>query len=370
MEEYIQLKDEKAHRRGQTFNWETATYGKVMKILVSPLHDKEVDFDFKISFDESGDDDYTFIYDKNLVSYKLISVNDMKSDSEDDNDKINISSEDIVIEPSDSVINANVDTHSHEFDGFWILRVDVKRGQTVMDRLRKEQIGAEGQLVIQLLELDAATLICFQLGGLELHMSWRHLFWPGLHTVEIFVLMIGLRAYWTDSLREIATKADLRDYWSRIASDGDFLGAVPLYTSIRGPLRRLCHRLITFSISGRGQAPKKVTATDLFYLKTLWADYHEGPEERVLGDPAPVEAPQAPPTTHALSTMPQRMARLEEEVHELRRSIVGLRGGRSYQAFDGSFIGSSHMPYQRRTRRRTDGTNTSAAPHTDDQPDL
>ncbi|GKC29020.1 hypothetical protein Tco_1036314 [Tanacetum coccineum] len=27
--EYIQLEEEKAHRRGQEFNWETATYGKV-----------------------------------------------------------------------------------------------------------------------------------------------------------------------------------------------------------------------------------------------------------------------------------------------------------------------------------------------------
>ncbi|GKB81513.1 hypothetical protein Tco_0948408 [Tanacetum coccineum] len=29
MEEYIQLEAEKARRRGQKFNWETATYGKV-----------------------------------------------------------------------------------------------------------------------------------------------------------------------------------------------------------------------------------------------------------------------------------------------------------------------------------------------------
>ncbi|GKD62314.1 hypothetical protein Tco_1299823, partial [Tanacetum coccineum] len=28
MEEYIELEVEKARRRGQTFNWETATYGK------------------------------------------------------------------------------------------------------------------------------------------------------------------------------------------------------------------------------------------------------------------------------------------------------------------------------------------------------
>nr|GEU52550.1 hypothetical protein [Tanacetum cinerariifolium] len=30
MEEYILLEEEKAHRCGQKFNWETATYGKVM----------------------------------------------------------------------------------------------------------------------------------------------------------------------------------------------------------------------------------------------------------------------------------------------------------------------------------------------------
>ncbi|GKA92043.1 hypothetical protein Tco_0813968, partial [Tanacetum coccineum] len=29
MEEYILFEEEKARRRGQNFNWETATYGKV-----------------------------------------------------------------------------------------------------------------------------------------------------------------------------------------------------------------------------------------------------------------------------------------------------------------------------------------------------
>ncbi|GKE75642.1 hypothetical protein Tco_1537683, partial [Tanacetum coccineum] len=57
--------------------------------------------------------------------------------------------------------------------------------------------------------------------------------------------------------------------WRRIAFDGDFLGLVPSYTSIRDLLRKLCHRLITFSIFRRGQAPKKVTATDIFYLRTM-----------------------------------------------------------------------------------------------------
>ncbi|GJV39736.1 hypothetical protein Tco_1418176 [Tanacetum coccineum] len=50
----------------------------------------------------------------------------------------------------------------------------------------------------------------------------------------------------------------------RISSGGDFLGSAPSYTLIREPLRMLCHRLIAFTISSRGQAPKKVTTTDLF----------------------------------------------------------------------------------------------------------
>nr|GEW04100.1 hypothetical protein [Tanacetum cinerariifolium] len=33
------------------------------------------------------------------------------------------------------------------------------------------------------------------------------------------------------------------------------------------PVRRLCHKMIAYSISGRGHAPEKVTGVDLFYLR-------------------------------------------------------------------------------------------------------
>ncbi|GKD43940.1 hypothetical protein Tco_1268585 [Tanacetum coccineum] len=121
MEEYIQLEAEKARRRGQEFNWETATYGKVRyfedidyfkdfeneflaivyndaltsgpevssnfenefpaivyndalatdhKILseppVSPLDNNEIDF--RISLDESDDEDYICIYEKSIYT--------------------------------------------------------------------------------------------------------------------------------------------------------------------------------------------------------------------------------------------------------------------------------------------------------------
>ncbi|GJZ62760.1 hypothetical protein Tco_0618897 [Tanacetum coccineum] len=89
MEEYIRLEEEKARRRGKVYNWETAMYGKIWdnedvhdlgyvetefpaivfndtltfeatlscEPTVSSLKDNEIDF--RISFDESDDEDYT-----------------------------------------------------------------------------------------------------------------------------------------------------------------------------------------------------------------------------------------------------------------------------------------------------------------------
>ncbi|GKA85731.1 hypothetical protein Tco_0807385 [Tanacetum coccineum] len=118
MEEYIKLEEEKAHRLGRVFNWQTATYGKIKvdddlhglrsveaefpaivinnafapqdalpcKSQVStPVNDEIY---FRISFDESDDEDYTIICDKNSFSYKMIYVNYLKTDSENDNEKV------------------------------------------------------------------------------------------------------------------------------------------------------------------------------------------------------------------------------------------------------------------------------------------
>ncbi|GKC09602.1 hypothetical protein Tco_1001212 [Tanacetum coccineum] len=56
--------------------------------MVSHLNDNEIDF--RISFDESDDEDYTVIYDKNSFSNKIIFVDNLKIDSE--NDKVNMPS--------------------------------------------------------------------------------------------------------------------------------------------------------------------------------------------------------------------------------------------------------------------------------------
>ncbi|GJZ91486.1 hypothetical protein Tco_0663413 [Tanacetum coccineum] len=110
MEEYIRLEEEKARRGGQVYNWETATYGKIWynedihdlrsiktvfpaivlngaltselalscEPTLSPLSDNKIDF--RISFDKSDDKDYTIIYDN------------LKMDSKNDNDKVNMPS--------------------------------------------------------------------------------------------------------------------------------------------------------------------------------------------------------------------------------------------------------------------------------------
>ncbi|GKF03811.1 hypothetical protein Tco_0034479, partial [Tanacetum coccineum] len=50
----------------------------------TPVNDE---IEFRISFDESDDEDYTIICDKNSFSYKMIFVNNLKTDSENDYEK-------------------------------------------------------------------------------------------------------------------------------------------------------------------------------------------------------------------------------------------------------------------------------------------
>ncbi|GJS00916.1 hypothetical protein Tco_0317424 [Tanacetum coccineum] len=82
-------------------------------------------------------------------------------------------------------------------------------------------------------------------------MTWRQcILVLGLHT-EQKMAHAGFGAYWTQSERIIPDKGDLRDYWIEISSDRDFLGAAPTYVHIRDHVRRLCHTMIAYTISGK-----------------------------------------------------------------------------------------------------------------------
>ncbi|GKD29991.1 hypothetical protein Tco_1240769 [Tanacetum coccineum] len=98
IEEYIRLKEEKTRRRGKVYNWKTATYGKIWdnkdvhdvrsvetefpsivfndtltskealscQPTVSSLNNDEIDF--RISFDESDDEDCTDHVKENSIN--------------------------------------------------------------------------------------------------------------------------------------------------------------------------------------------------------------------------------------------------------------------------------------------------------------
>ncbi|GJU81453.1 hypothetical protein Tco_1283818 [Tanacetum coccineum] len=160
IEEYIQLMADKARGRDQTFNWETATYDKLYCEDLDSFTDFETDFpaivyndastsnqnvsseptvsiynaiksdiDFHISFSDSEDEDYTFIYNKDSSSYKLIPANDLIPEPINHYVEIKIESclENIDVKPMDSVICISKDTTPVEFDENFEINHDIHR---------------------------------------------------------------------------------------------------------------------------------------------------------------------------------------------------------------------------------------------------
>ncbi|GKC64383.1 hypothetical protein Tco_1096981, partial [Tanacetum coccineum] len=146
----------------------------------------------------------------------------------------------------------------------------------------------------------------------------------------------------------------------------DFLRGAPSYTYIRDSIRRLCHRLISYNISRRGQAPEKsgarlsrghfigrlthhfglvsddglrglsvvtreILLIDMERQQVAMAGAPEAAEDAPVVNkgaqavPAPVQAPQPPPPPLATGmTMPQRLGRLEEEMQGLQQDVRSL----------------------------------------------
>ncbi|GJU29268.1 hypothetical protein Tco_1172857 [Tanacetum coccineum] len=83
MEEYIRLEKEKAHRRGKVYNWETATYGNIW-------YDEDVHDLRSVETEFPANDAFTSEVTLSYEPTKIIFVNDLKTDSENDNDKVNM----------------------------------------------------------------------------------------------------------------------------------------------------------------------------------------------------------------------------------------------------------------------------------------
>ncbi|GJS64835.1 hypothetical protein Tco_0679399 [Tanacetum coccineum] len=268
--------------------------------------------------------------------------------------------------------------------------------QTLGDRLRMVYTGDEGLELFtshawrRLFEIRAPLL-----RGARRRMTWRQFILAlGLHADEEMA-EASFGAYWLGSEIVIPDKGDLRDYWIEISSDRDFLGLTPSY------------------------APEKVTDVNLFYLYSLdWGTAnvlyllvqylfrHAGGrksgarlfEGQFIGCLATQFRLVSDQGLRGLSVVTLELPLVD--LHELGRlnicegigdtwAWVAPRTERQPDAVPGAFeavedaravdegyeemlldrslirAGSSQLPYQRRTRHRTDDASTSAPQHPD-----
>nr|GEZ93555.1 hypothetical protein [Tanacetum cinerariifolium] len=243
-----------------------------------------------------------------------------------------------------------------------------------------------------------------------------------VHRVQVFDFG-GLSDLMAEGFREVVLDLDTVRALQFHELGGGFFGYTPSYTLIRDPILRLCHRLIACSIARRSQAPKKVTAFDVFYLRGMdvgtvnvpyllarylrlfalgrkqdaiylvifaelddtWALVAPGPERQPDGAasapeaakdvpiadegasaiPASLHAPHSPPpAARPTRTMAQMLARVEEDMHEIRGELDEQRdwiAGIRYTSYADL--------YERCTRCRTDGASIFTTQQDEQQPD-
>ncbi|GKA49745.1 hypothetical protein Tco_0742818 [Tanacetum coccineum] len=296
MEEYIRLEEEEARRYGRTFNWQTDTFGKVKNYEDKDDHpiDFETEFpaivfdntltiiqseptvcppnenelDLRISLDESDDEDYTtygiLLSDPYIRYMAPLPAADQRH----------------------PWLIYQIQEYTYEIRRSYEQRLEMIWSRPVN---RVHVLDFEGLTPEMRQDLAVRLRMVYSGEGQQVFVShaWRRLFGIRAPLVQEFImeflstcrmsdtkigldvadtLYAGFRAYWARSDRLIPDKEDIRDYWMEISSDRDFLGHTPSYVLIRDPVRRLCHMMIAYSISGRGQAPEKVTDVDIFYL--------------------------------------------------------------------------------------------------------
>ncbi|GJY62287.1 hypothetical protein Tco_0462944 [Tanacetum coccineum] len=269
MKEYTSIEEEKARRRAIVFN-DTLTSEAALSCepTVSSLNNDEIDF--RISFDEFDDEDCTVIFDKKSFSYKIISVNNLKTDSENDNDKINMH---LLPSPEPTVSCFDDLDFFKDFENEFPAIV-YNNAQTSKSDLLTEPILNPQHIDEFNLKDETSLSECDEEEQNVLNFN------------DLFPFNV---IYPNDSKSDKDNDDDKVDIEH---SSGD-LSVKPLpdvintdvgayahgsnkllettlyYTLIRDSMPRLCHRLITYNIAGRSQVPEKVTVIDLFYLRGM-----------------------------------------------------------------------------------------------------
>nr|GEW63180.1 hypothetical protein [Tanacetum cinerariifolium] len=115
IEEYIWLETKKALRKAIVYNDTlTSEFELSCEPTVRPQQIDKVNWKIEMSLSDSDDENYTIIYDNDSFSYKIFNVDDLKLDTGNNDDKIDIkqSSGDLSIEPLPNVINTDVGAYA------------------------------------------------------------------------------------------------------------------------------------------------------------------------------------------------------------------------------------------------------------------
>ncbi|GKD38568.1 hypothetical protein Tco_1258775, partial [Tanacetum coccineum] len=302
------------------YNWETATYGKIgydedvhdlrfietefpaivfnealtyevthsCEPTVSPLNNNKIDF--RISFEESDDEDYTVIFDKNsfpaivyndaltsksdsstepveiphrinefdlktktslsecdgeeqnvvycndLLPFNIIYPNDLESDKDNDDNEI-----DMALSPRDQ-------RHQYlRFEGLQYTDADIADFETRLGKIYSRDVH-------RVLVLDFESLTVEMVEGLTSRMLMEH---KDAHGQSVFTSHAWRRLF------EASHEIEAIHFGFGITT------AEEMQTTSFGLHWTESARLITYSIAGRSQVPEKVTVTDLFYLRGM-----------------------------------------------------------------------------------------------------
>ncbi|GJU05264.1 hypothetical protein Tco_1121694 [Tanacetum coccineum] len=308
---------------------------------VSPLNENKIDF--RISFDESDDEDYMVIFDEKSFSYKIISIDNLKMDLENENDEVNMpSSPEPTISHSDDldffkdfenefpVITYNVDLTSKltkpsiSFQHIEKFDLNNETSLSKYDEEERTVLYFNDSFPLNIVfpnnlkskkDIDDSEIDVTQSSGrnaINIDTKWSNKLLKtghgtrlrGTSWISCIPMSRGLRRYrieddYTgDEGQELFTSHAWRRLFEIRAplvrkfilefrstcrmSDTDIVHfGVGLHTDeemaedgfgaycLDNPTRRLCHRMISCSISSKGHAPEKVTGVNQFYLRIM-----------------------------------------------------------------------------------------------------
>nr|GEW85030.1 hypothetical protein [Tanacetum cinerariifolium] len=367
MEKYIRLNEEKARRHGRTFNWQTATFEKVKDY--EDEDDCSIDFKTEfpaIVFDNIVIPSETTVCPPNESKFDVI----ISLDESDDEDYMK------------KTMIVTISIHDN-FHRVMKLRKDIASLPPVDERHPWLRYKVKGYTsgIVQSYEQRLDTI--WSRPQVFVSHAWRKLFEIRAPFVREFILEFLSTCRMSDTVMDLDAVdtlcfqlgGGLRDYCIDVLSDRDFLGPVPSYVLIRDPVRRLCHNMIAYSISGRGQTPEKGRKSKArlsggHFIGSLAMHFRLVSDEGLRGLQV-AQGLDGQQATAAGTYEDDEAGPAAEEVAEEIPAPAQLMDAsdQTYHPFKRNLLGSSGLSFQRRIRLRTGDASTFAAPYTDAQPD-